>query len=166
MYKEIIKIRSRQHEHTSQCDGPAWLTSERGAVNSWFPFHWWSKPPHHVKVIHSGRHTFWINKLTTTSLFDTFTFPFCPLMVDFCFVLQHLLLFSPPISHSESGANFLLGAIKQKMACDKIFVNLLFVNEKKAASTNSMRPWKDLYHFRAQRANRPSPKKLSSLPLQ
>jgi hypothetical protein len=23
--KEIIKIRSRQHEHTSQCDGPAWL---------------------------------------------------------------------------------------------------------------------------------------------
>jgi hypothetical protein len=44
-YKEIIKIRSRQHEHTSQCDGPAWLTSELG----------WSKPPHHVKVIHSGR---------------------------------------------------------------------------------------------------------------
>jgi hypothetical protein len=36
--KEIIKIRSRQHEHTSQCDGPAWLTSERGAVDSWFPF--------------------------------------------------------------------------------------------------------------------------------
>jgi hypothetical protein len=36
--KEIIKIRSRQHEHTSQCDGPAWLTSEWGAVNSWFPF--------------------------------------------------------------------------------------------------------------------------------
>jgi hypothetical protein len=28
--KEIIKIRSRQHEHTSQCDGPAWLTRERG----------------------------------------------------------------------------------------------------------------------------------------
>jgi hypothetical protein len=27
--REIIKIRSRQHEHTSQCDGPAWLTSER-----------------------------------------------------------------------------------------------------------------------------------------
>jgi hypothetical protein len=36
--KEIIKTRSRQHEHTSQCDGPAGLTSERGAVNSWFPF--------------------------------------------------------------------------------------------------------------------------------
>jgi hypothetical protein len=36
--KRIIKIRSRQHEHTSQCDGPAWLTSERGAVGSWFPF--------------------------------------------------------------------------------------------------------------------------------
>jgi hypothetical protein len=36
--KDIIKIRSRQHEHTSQCDGPAWLTSERGAMNSWFPF--------------------------------------------------------------------------------------------------------------------------------
>jgi hypothetical protein len=36
--KEIIKIRARQHEHTSQCDGPAWLTRERGAVNSWFPF--------------------------------------------------------------------------------------------------------------------------------
>jgi hypothetical protein len=31
--KEIIKIRSRQHEHTSQCYGPAWLTRERGAVN-------------------------------------------------------------------------------------------------------------------------------------
>jgi hypothetical protein len=28
--KEIIKIRSRQYEHTSQCDGPAWLTNERG----------------------------------------------------------------------------------------------------------------------------------------
>jgi hypothetical protein len=27
--KEIIKIRSSQHVHTSQCDGPAWLTSER-----------------------------------------------------------------------------------------------------------------------------------------
>jgi hypothetical protein len=48
--KEIIKIRSRQHEHTSQCDGPAWLTSELG----------WSKPPHHVKVIHSGR---WIGMM-------------------------------------------------------------------------------------------------------
>jgi hypothetical protein len=36
--KEIIKIRSRQHEHTSQCDGPAWLMSERGVVNSWIPF--------------------------------------------------------------------------------------------------------------------------------
>jgi hypothetical protein len=36
--KEVIKIRSRQHEHTSQCDGPAWLTRERGAMNSWFPF--------------------------------------------------------------------------------------------------------------------------------
>jgi hypothetical protein len=36
--KEIIKIRSRQHEQPSQCDGPAWLMSERGIVNSWFPF--------------------------------------------------------------------------------------------------------------------------------
>jgi hypothetical protein len=27
--KEIIKISSRQHEHTSQCDGPAWLRRER-----------------------------------------------------------------------------------------------------------------------------------------
>jgi hypothetical protein len=36
--KEIIKIRSRQHEHTPQCDGPAWFTRERGAVNSSFPF--------------------------------------------------------------------------------------------------------------------------------
>jgi hypothetical protein len=32
--KEIIKIRSRQHEHTSQCDGPAWLTSELIAAES------------------------------------------------------------------------------------------------------------------------------------
>jgi hypothetical protein len=23
---------------------------ERGALNSWFPFHRWSKPPHHFKV--------------------------------------------------------------------------------------------------------------------
>jgi hypothetical protein len=30
--KEIIKIMSRQHEHTSQCDGPALLTCERGIV--------------------------------------------------------------------------------------------------------------------------------------
>jgi hypothetical protein len=36
--EEIIKIGSRQHEHTSLCDGPVWLTSERGLVNSWFPF--------------------------------------------------------------------------------------------------------------------------------
>jgi hypothetical protein len=36
--KEIIKIRSRQHEQTSQCDGPVWLTSERGVAKSWFPF--------------------------------------------------------------------------------------------------------------------------------
>jgi hypothetical protein len=36
--KEMIKVRSRQHENTSQCDGPAWLTSERGVVNSRFPF--------------------------------------------------------------------------------------------------------------------------------
>jgi hypothetical protein len=36
--KEIIKIMSRQHEHTSQCDGPAWLMSERGVVHSWVPF--------------------------------------------------------------------------------------------------------------------------------
>jgi hypothetical protein len=36
--KEIIKIRSRQHEQTSQCDGPVWLMSERGVAKSWFPF--------------------------------------------------------------------------------------------------------------------------------
>jgi hypothetical protein len=32
--KEIIKIRSRQHEHKSQCDGPAWLTSERATTGA------------------------------------------------------------------------------------------------------------------------------------
>jgi hypothetical protein len=50
--KESIKIRSGQHEHTSQCDGPAWLKSERGAVNAWFPF---IDGVSLVKVIHSGR---------------------------------------------------------------------------------------------------------------
>jgi hypothetical protein len=36
--KKIIKIMSRQHEHTSHCDGLAWLMSERDVVSSWFPF--------------------------------------------------------------------------------------------------------------------------------
>jgi hypothetical protein len=33
IFREIIKARSRQYEHTSQCDGSALLTRER-----WFPF--------------------------------------------------------------------------------------------------------------------------------
>jgi hypothetical protein len=37
--KRSLKIRSRQHEHTSQCYGPAWLTSEFRAQRSTFsPF--------------------------------------------------------------------------------------------------------------------------------
>jgi hypothetical protein len=51
---EIIKIRSGQHELMSQCDGPSWLTSERGCEFLVF-IHWWSKPPHHIMVKHSGR---------------------------------------------------------------------------------------------------------------
>jgi hypothetical protein len=38
VFKIFKSLDSRQHEHTSQCDCPVWLTSERGAVNSWFPF--------------------------------------------------------------------------------------------------------------------------------
>jgi hypothetical protein len=34
----MVKRSSRQHEHTSQCDGPAWLMSEQDVVNFWFPF--------------------------------------------------------------------------------------------------------------------------------
>jgi hypothetical protein len=114
--KKTIKIRSSQHEHTSQCDDPAWLTSERGAGNSWFPFHWWSKPPHHVKVIHSGRQRYTI----PSSVHGQFasTTPIHPIVVvstfwGTCCVSGHLLLIT------ETSSFFLY--IATRLKCSYFF---------------------------------------------